>query len=73
MKVWIVMQHRADSDLESSIIGVFDSKDKAQAECREYNKNYADSVGVNSLYDWTGEITDETCYQYYEFFSMVVE
>ena len=73
MKVWLVKQHQTDSEYDNYIVGVFDSQDKAIAKCREYNKEYADNVGLNTLGDWTGEINDESYYHYYDYFSMDVK
>ena len=73
MKIWLVKQHQTDSEYDNYIVDAFDSKDKAIAKCREYNKEYADNVGVNELYDWTGEITDDSYYHYYDYFSMDIK
>ena len=73
MQVWLVKQHQTESEYDNYIVDVVDTEDKAKALCREYNKEYALNVGVNSLYDWTGEITDEHVYHYYDYFSMDVK
>lgn len=73
MRVWLVKQHQTESEYDNYIVDVVDSEEKAKAKCREYNKEYALNVGVNSLYDWTGEITDEFVYHYYDYFSMEVK
>ena len=72
MKVWLVKQHQTESEYDNYIVHVFDSEEKAKAKCREYNKEYAENVGLSELGDWTGEILCDF-YHYYDYFVMEVK
>lgn len=73
MKVWLVKQHQPESPYDNYIVDVVDSEEKAKAKCREYNKDYAENVGLNELGDWTGEILSDWNHHYYDYFSMEVK
>lgn len=73
MIVWLVKQHQTESDFDNWIVDVVDSEDKAKVKCREYNKEYANNVGLNTLGDWTGEILDDYVHHYYDYFAMEVK
>lgn len=73
MIVWLVKQHQTESDFDNWIVDVVDSEDKAKVKCREYNKEYATNVGLNTLGDWTGEILNDYIHHYYDYFAMEVE
>lgn len=75
MKVYLIKQHQTDSEYNDFIVAVVDSESKAKQLCREYNKEYAENVGLDKTGLFTGEYDCDFsgCYHYYDYFSMIVK